>query len=204
MVVACGHKTTTSTKRGSSGKTLEVLLVADKETYSGDTKNLIDSLFRRPQVGMPQVEPIFDLVNIPVSSFRNTEMFQAHRNVILCDINPDNPNKVYFHTDQHAEPQVVFDCAYPSGLCAERTTVFYANSLHPDTPINILCVCARDSSGDFTSRPCPPCGACRQVLVETEQRFGKPMRVLLFGKEGTYCLDSAADLLPLSFDSDFL
>lgn len=96
------------------------------------------------------------------------------------------------------------NCAYPSGLCAERTTVFYANSLHPDTPINILCVCARDSSGDFTSRPCPPCGACRQVLVETEQRFGKPMRVLLFGKEGTYCLDSAADLLPLSFDSDFL
>lgn len=111
MVVACGHKTTTSTKRGSSGKTLEVLLVADKETYSGDTKNLIDSLFRRPQVGMPQVEPIFDLVNIPVSSFRNTEMFQAHRNVILCDINPDNPNKVYFHTDQYAEPQVIFDFA---------------------------------------------------------------------------------------------
>lgn len=111
MVVACGHKTTTSTKRGSSGKTLEVLLVADKETYSGDTKNLIDSLFRRPQAGMPQIEPIFDLVNIPVSSFRNTEMFQVHRNVIICDINPENPNKVYFHTDQHAEPQVVFDFA---------------------------------------------------------------------------------------------
>ena len=88
MVVACGHKTTTSTKRGSSGKTLEVLLVADKETYSGDTKNLIDSLFRRPQAGMPQIEPIFDLVNIPVSSFRNTEMFQVHRNVIICDIKP--------------------------------------------------------------------------------------------------------------------
>ncbi|MBP9991096.1 MAG: DUF4837 family protein [Bacteroidales bacterium] len=111
MLAACGPQTTTSTKKGSSGKTLEVLLVADKETYSGETKELIDSLFQRPQDGMPQMEPIFDLVNIPVSSFRNTEMFQAHRNVIICDINPKNPNKVFFHTDQYAAPQVIFDFA---------------------------------------------------------------------------------------------
>lgn len=109
MVAACGRQTAESQKKGSSGKTLEVLLVADKNIYNGDTKELIDSLFRRPQLGMMQVEPIFDVVNIPVSSYKNSEMFRVHRNVILCDVNPENPNKVYKHVDQFAAPQIVYD-----------------------------------------------------------------------------------------------
>lgn len=110
-MVGCGGGTTTIDKPGSSGKTLEVLLVADKNVYCGDTKDLIDSLFRAPQLGLPQDEPLFDLANVPVSSFKNTEMFRVHRNVIYCDINPENPNKVYVHEDQFSSPQIMFDFA---------------------------------------------------------------------------------------------
>ena len=96
------------------------------------------------------------------------------------------------------------NCAYPSGLCAERTALFFANSRYPDQAVTILCCVARDTSGNFTQRPIPPCGGCRQVMVETEERFGRPMQVMLYGTDGIYFIPSAHDLMPVNFDSSYL
>ena len=94
--------------------------------------------------------------------------------------------------------------AYPSGLCAERTTIFYANSKYPEKSVLMLCVAARDTEGHFTARPIAPCGACRQVLVETETRYNQLMKIMLYGTENTFFISSARELLPVSFDSSFL
>ena len=91
------------------------------------------------------------------------------------------------------------NAAYPSGLCAERTTLFYANSQYPDQAVATLAVAAR-TERDLLDAPIPPCGACRQVILETEKRFNQPMRILLYGKEEVYEVKSIRDLLPLSFD----
>jgi cytidine deaminase len=96
------------------------------------------------------------------------------------------------------------NAAYPSGLCAERTAVFYANSRYPDVPIRRICIVARGTDGKPLHRPIAPCGACRQVLLEAEQRAGHPIEVMLHGTEGTYFIQSIRDLLPLSFDESFL
>lgn len=96
------------------------------------------------------------------------------------------------------------NAAYPSGICSERTTVFYANSRYPDTPVRRICIAARGTDGQFLPRPIPPCGACRQVLLETEMRAGSDIEVLLYGTECSYCLRSIKDLLPITFDSSFL
>ena len=45
-----------------------------------------------------------------------------------------------------------------------------------------------------------PCGACRQVLLEAEQRAGGDIEVLLYGTEGIYAISSVKDLLPLCFE----
>lgn len=95
------------------------------------------------------------------------------------------------------------NAAYPSGLCAERTTLFYANSQYPDQAVKTLAIAARTEQ-DFLDTPIPPCGACRQVLLETEKRFGKPMRILLYSKSDIYIMEGVSDLLPLSFDGDYL
>lgn len=96
------------------------------------------------------------------------------------------------------------NCAYPSGLCAERTTLFYANSCYPQTAVNILCIAARNTNGEFTKSPISPCGACRQVMLETEHRFGQAIKVMLYGTDGTYIIENVRDLLPVGFDSDDL
>lgn len=92
------------------------------------------------------------------------------------------------------------NAASPSSLCAERTTLFYANSRYPETAIDTLAIAARNERGVFLEKPISPCGACRQVMIETERRFGHPMRILLYGQQDIYEINSATDLLPLSFD----
>ena len=106
-------------KRSSSGKTCEVLLAADRNVYYGETKVLIDSILREPQPGLPQGEPRFDVVNIPVTSLHNTQMFRMHRNIILCDVAEGNPDKVYISHDKWASPQTMVDIAASSteSLC---------------------------------------------------------------------------------------
>ena len=86
--------------------------------------------------------------------------------------------------------------AYPSGLCAERTTLFYANSQYPDVPVKALAIASCDTEDIL-----PPCGACRQVMLETEKRYGKTIRVLLCGKKEVIIIGSAKSLLPLAFDN---
>lgn len=96
------------------------------------------------------------------------------------------------------------NAAFPSGQCAERTTLFYANAQYPDTPISALAIAARDTEG-FTAQPTPPCGACRQVILETEMRYHQPIRIILYGTEGTCIVERGVkDLLPLLFDASFL
>lgn len=92
------------------------------------------------------------------------------------------------------------NAAYPSGLCAERTTLFYANSQYPDQPVTTLAIAAKTEK-DFIATPIPPCGACRQVILETEKRYKHPIRILLYGKDCIYEIKSIGDLLPLSFDA---
>lgn len=90
------------------------------------------------------------------------------------------------------------NAAFPSGLCAERTAVFSAQANFPDQSIESLALVARNDNG-LVDSPVTPCGACRQVLLGVEERYGRSMRVLMYGKSGVYIVGSVKDLLPLSF-----
>lgn len=90
--------------------------------------------------------------------------------------------------------------AYPSGLCAERNALFAAGHRYPDIPVAALAVAAL-SNGQFTEQPVTPCGACRQVLSETARRYGRSVKVVLYGRSGCIVIENGADvLLPFSFD----
>lgn len=95
------------------------------------------------------------------------------------------------------------NAAYPSGLCAERSALFAAGAQYPDQPVVRLAI-ACFTGGHFTKEPGSPCGACRQVMTETEHRYGGKMEVLLYGENETFVFSSAADLLPLVFVKESL
>lgn len=91
------------------------------------------------------------------------------------------------------------NAAFSSGTCAERSACFYAHSQYPDTDFRRIAIAARDNSGEFIENPIPPCGSCRQSLLEYETIAGHDVEVLLVGREKIYRLPSIKSLLPLAF-----
>jgi len=91
------------------------------------------------------------------------------------------------------------NAAYPAGLCAERTALFSAGVQYPDVAVTMLAIAARTPDGELQSEPVTPCGSCRQVIIETETRFGHQIRILLYGLNKIYVMDGIKNLMPLSF-----
>jgi len=87
--------------------------------------------------------------------------------------------------------------AYPSGLCAERTALFYAGATYPEIAVKAMAIAAC-----FQGKPreefVPPCGACRQVMSEVIKRQEKDFEVIMVGEKETVVV-KASQLLPFAF-----
>ena len=92
------------------------------------------------------------------------------------------------------------NAAYPSGLCAERTAMFWASANYPDVAFDTLAISAADH-GVLCELPASPCGSCRQVMAEYQKKYGRPLKVILVGNKRIRKFDKVEDLLPIIFDS---
>ena len=92
------------------------------------------------------------------------------------------------------------NAAYPSGLCAERTALFYASASRPDKAMTALAIAA-GQKGILCDEPATPCGACRQVMAQYQDKSGRPMTVILVGAKKIWRFSRIDDLLPLIFNS---
>ena len=92
------------------------------------------------------------------------------------------------------------NAAYPSGICAERTALFYASASRPNKAMAALAIAA-SQEGNLLETPVTPCGACRQVMAQYQLKSGIPMRILLVGAHKIWEFEKVDDLLPFTFDS---
>ncbi|WP_295435693.1 cytidine deaminase [uncultured Prevotella sp.] len=90
------------------------------------------------------------------------------------------------------------NAAFSVTMCAERSAIFNAQSNHPNLAITTIAIAAKNVNG-LVHTPISPCGSCRQVILEMEQRYKRNIKILLCGSEGIYVINSIKDLLPLSF-----
>jgi cytidine deaminase len=91
------------------------------------------------------------------------------------------------------------NAAYPAGLCAERVALFYANSKYPDVKVVALAISAH-ADHFIIDRPISPCGTCRQVIAETENRQQSKIKILMQGESGPVnMIEGIENLLPLTF-----
>ena len=96
------------------------------------------------------------------------------------------------------------NAAYPMCLCAERVALAAAAAAYPGVPVVAIAVTVK-SRKKLLREPATPCGACRQVLCETEDRHRRPVEILLQGEAGPILkFFSARDLLPLAFNGSTL
>ena len=96
------------------------------------------------------------------------------------------------------------NASYPLCLCAERVALAAAAAMHPEVLIHTLAVTVQHAN-KIIRDPIMPCGACRQVICEVEQKQQKAIRIITQGMEGeVYVFESGLSILPLAFDASFL
>ena len=86
--------------------------------------------------------------------------------------------------------------AYPSGLCAERVAMFYVGAKFPDVKIKTIAVSVFSRSFEVDD-VVSPCGACRQVMAEYEDKQQQSIKVILHSpNDNVLIADKVQDLLP--------
>lgn len=91
------------------------------------------------------------------------------------------------------------NAAFPSGMCAERIAFWKAATSHGGLKIEKVYVSATGKNGK--AKTVPPCGACRQVMVEREIKQQSKIEVFFTGEaESIVNISSVSDLLPFRFD----
>ncbi|MGB8704112.1 MAG: cytidine deaminase [Gillisia sp.] len=126
-----------------------------------------------------------DTAYAPYSKFRVGAAILLQNNEIITGSNQEN-------------------ASYPSGLCAERTAIYYAGAKYPKIPILKIAISAKSSEFEVKN-PVPPCGACRQAIAEYEILQKQPIEIFFSGETGKVVKsNSLRDLLPFGFDNTYL
>ena len=83
--------------------------------------------------------------------------------------------------------------SYSASICAERVALFNAYA-HGERDVEAIAIVAD------THAPCPPCGICRQVILE----LAGDIDVILANLTGDIRVFKASELLPEAFSDEFL
>lgn len=110
-----------------TGKSGDLMVVVDSSYYNNKTGAAIQSIFSQEQVGLPQREALFNIIQVPHRSF--ARMFQTTRNVIMVYIEPQGKIKLTVTKDVWASSQLVVTITAPSDTIAAATITKNAAAL---------------------------------------------------------------------------
>jgi len=91
------------------------------------------------------------------------------------------------------------NAAYPSGLCAERVAFFTAATNFNGYKIKKVVITAKRGE-ELEYIGVSPCGSCRQVMLEYEEKQAHNIEIIFETNEGWIRLPNVAILLPYGFD----
>lgn len=126
-----------------------------------------------------------DLSYAPYSNFKVATALLLENGEIISGANQEN-------------------ASYPLCLCAERVALHHAAMRFPKEKIKLMAITAKNPLRNDLG-PISPCGACRQVIAEYENKLDCNIRILLKGDTPEILeLKSIKQLLPLGFKGDYL
>ncbi len=156
---------------------------ADMQDF--DEYNSFDELDHKSKLLVKKAEEALQLSYSPYSSFAVGAAALLENGQVIQGANQEN-------------------ASFPAGLCAERVVLFQIGAIAPDQNILKLAVVAK-KNGEQTLRGAGPCGFCRQVMLEFEQKQTVPMEVIFMAKNHNWIkTSSASTLLPFAFGKDSL
>ena len=101
-----GCKDENSYLKTVTGKAGEVIVVLDRNNWTGEVGNSLRNTLAIDYPMLPQKEPSFNLINISKTSF--SDLFKIHRNIIYFNIDEKvTQSGVFVRRDVWAQPQIV-------------------------------------------------------------------------------------------------
>ena len=107
IVVACGGSDS-DLWPNATGKPGEMVLVVDNNKWKSPVGDSLREAFMQEVYGLPQAEPMFDIINVPNKAF--SSLFETHRNIVRVRISPQNEEEyIKVKRNVWARPQVFFE-----------------------------------------------------------------------------------------------
>lgn len=109
------ENSTNRTRPSSNGGRLDLIVVSSNSVWEGIAGDAIRQVYASAQHGLPQGEPLFNVIHIETSKFNY--ILKRSRNIIVLEINPDNVG-AKLQKNSWAEPQLVafYSAADSQGL----------------------------------------------------------------------------------------
>lgn len=104
---------------GCTGKAGDLLVIADTTIYNHATGAAIKNIFSQEQEGLPQREPLFNIIQIQHRSF--ARIFHTTRNILMVKIDKESKIKLTVTKDVWAESQLLITVTAPSDEVAAQT-----------------------------------------------------------------------------------
>jgi len=87
-----------------TGKASELIVVISKDSWDGSPGKLIRETLAQSHVGLPQDEPLFDIIDVPHAAFKS--IFKTTRNIVRTSISSNTEKEgIAFRDDVWAYPQ---------------------------------------------------------------------------------------------------
>ncbi len=103
---SCSNRTQNSMMKNVTGKAGELVVVINNDIWEGETGTTMFDMLSQPHLGLPQEEPVFDVINIPPEAFG--DIFKTTRNLLLISVKPGNDSTgVSFKRNVYAYTQAL-------------------------------------------------------------------------------------------------
>jgi hypothetical protein len=95
-----------------NGGTGEVLVVMDQFNWDNSAGVLLQDILKEEYPGLPQSEPVFDVIQVTASSFDG--VYQFHRSIVLTTVSSGLEPKIRFRENIWAKPQIMVQIEAPT------------------------------------------------------------------------------------------
>lgn len=118
LTVSCD---TASTQGGAAGRIMpnvtggagEVLVVMDNSNWESATGELLQDVLKEEYPGLPQSEPLFDVIQVSAAGFDG--IYKFHRSIVLTTVSSGLEPSVRYRENIWAKPQIMIQLEAPTG-----------------------------------------------------------------------------------------
>jgi hypothetical protein len=101
-----------------TGAAGEVLVVMDQFNWDNSAGKLLQDILKEEYPGLPQSEPIFDVLQVTAASFEG--IYKFHRSIVLATIGSGLEPRIRFRENVWAKPQIMVQMEAPTGAALKE------------------------------------------------------------------------------------